>query len=935
MLNTSDNNKPHIHWHTDLDAIPGQPVVAGDLLLIPVQASGRGHVVTLYAFDLATGVSRWQQAFEHAFISGLSAADDLLFISLTSTDLLHGAGALLAVDPATGEALWRWPGAARDDAVQRVSAPAVREGAVVVTVDARQVVVLDLATGAERAVIPVEARFSLAAPALDTDVAYVPCKSPHLLAVDLAGDLRWRYTDPDADAWLDKTPIVLGERLYAVLSVGAVVALDTAAGAVAWRVAVGPAGKALSPPATDGERLYVGARDGTYALALDDGRELWRVPTERRIAAAPVVHRGGVYAAGHDHHVRAVDAVSGKVLWSHKVARRLEVAPVVAVCGDAPPCVIIADRGGTITALECPLDAEELEAAGRWFEAARMREALGESERAAELYEQANAWAEAVRLWEALGRPLRQALALEQQALEKRAQQDDDPTACAALWDQAAALYAGMWQSDKAVRARREAARCRGEPFITVEVEYERLTVNTETTLRFTVRNEGAGAARYLVIRAAGEGFAGGVNQTQRLLTLSAGKTRQRCLHICPRRAGDHVQLQVALAYQAPSGETRTRQQVLAFEVAATSAERPATTQREVLSPLAFDDLEVRIFAREDRGYPVEFTLNGEQEFPRGYLAADLLPWHSEGDLQRDGARLFAALLADSRLREAWGQVCGHDQLRLRIRLRIDADEPELHAVPWELLWREGVLAANAATPFSRYLPLEQPWGQVVRERPIRVLTLVSNPADLEVYRLAPLDIERERCALEQACGEAGARAVHLDFLDPPVTLARLEDALRTPYHVVHYIGHGTFSQKRGQAALYMQDDAGNVQVVQEQELRAMIARQHHRPDLIVLAACQSAQRSTIDAFRGLAPQLVRAGAPAVVAMQAAVSIVTARQFSAAFYRNLLTHGIVDLAVNQARSLLLTAQRPDALMPVLFMRLKDGKLWEMRSGEGP
>ncbi len=915
-------------WHIDLDAIPGQPVVVGDLLLVPTRTTGRGQVATLYAFDLATGASRWQQAFEHVFISGLAAADDLLLISLTSTDLLHGAGALLAVDPATGVERWRWPGEARDDAVQRVSAPAVRASGAVVIVDARQVVVLDPATGAERTIIPLEAKFSLAATALDDGVAYVPCKSPHLLAVDLNSDLRWRYTDSDADTWLNQTPVVLGERVYAVSSLGAVVALGTVSGAVAWRVAVGPAGKALSPPATDGERLYVGARDGLHALALDeDGRELWRVPTERRIAAAPVVHQGVVYVAGHDHHVRAVDAASGEALWSHKVARRLEVAPAAATCGDATPCVILADRGGGVTAIERPRDAEELEAAGRWFEAARRREALGQSERAAELYEQAHAWAEAAQLWEALGRPLRQASALEQRA---RALQDDEPAEAAVLWDQAAELYGGMWQADKAVRARRAAARCRGEPFITVEVEYERLAVNTETTLRFTVRNEGAGDARYLVIRAAGEGFAGGVNQTHRLLTLSAGKTRQRWLHVCPRRAGDHVQLQIALEYQAPSGETQTRQQVLSFEVAATSTRRSATTQREVLQPLAFDDLEVRIFAREDRGYPVEFTLNGEQEFPRGFLAGDLLPWRSEGDLQRDGARLFAALIADPTLREAWGQVCGHDQLRLRIRLRIDPSAPALHAVPWELLWREGVLAANAATPFSRYLPLDQPWGQVVRERPIRVLALVSNPSDLAAHRLAPLDVERERRALEAACGEVGEGAVQVEFLDPPVTLARFEDALRESYHVVHYVGHGMFSQRKGRAALVMEDDAGNVQLVQEQALRAMLARQRHRPDLIVLAACQSAQRSTVDAFRGLAPQLVRAGVPAVVAMQDTVAIATAREFSAAFYRRLLTHGLVDLAVNQARSLLLTAQRPDAMMPVLFMRLKDGKLWEMQ-----
>ena len=131
-MNTSDDNQPHIHWHTDLDAIPGQPVVAGDLLLVPVQANGRGHVATLHAFDLATGASCWQQAFEHAFISGLSAADDLLLISLTSADLLHGAGALLAVDPATGEERWpgerrlRMPGGAGRRACRRHRAPARR-----------------------------------------------------------------------------------------------------------------------------------------------------------------------------------------------------------------------------------------------------------------------------------------------------------------------------------------------------------------------------------------------------------------------------------------------------------------------------------------------------------------------------------------------------------------------------------------------------------------------------------------------------------------------------------------------------------------------------------------------------------------------------------------------------------------------------------------
>jgi hypothetical protein len=44
-------------------------------------------------------------------------------------------------------------------------------------------------------------------------------------------------------------------------------------------------------------------------------------------------------------------------------------------------------------------------------------------------------------------------------------------------------------------------------------------------------------------------------------------------------------------------------------------------------------------------------------------------------------------------------------------------------------------------------------------------------------------------------------------------------------------------------------------------------------------------------------------------------------------YQRLLEHGQVDVAVNEARSALLTAGRPDAAVPVLFMRLKSGQLW--------
>lgn len=354
------------------------------------------------------------------------------------------------------------------------------------------------------------------------------------------------------------------------------------------------------------------------------------------------------------------------------------------------------------------------------------------------------------------------------------------------------------------------------------------------------------------------------------------------------------------------------------------------------VSEKTLTDLEIRIFQRQTHpelaeealGYPVEITLGGQQEFPRGYLDAGVVPWAPTGVPEADGQKLFETLFADGALRGAWAEAQGQAPQR-RVRLRIDANAAELHALPWELLQQGPVmLSAQADTPFSRYLPIALPWSGPVEERPIRVLAVIADPEDLQSrYNLAPVDIALERESLESALADVGPDELQIDFLDAPVTPERLEEALREGYHVLHFVGHGAFSSRRGQAALYMQDEAGNALRVLDDRLVNMVARQGVRPRLVFLAACQSATRSTSDAFLGLGPKLVRVGVPAVVAMQDVVTIETARKFSATFYPRLLEHGQVDLAVNEARSTLLTVGRADAAVPVLFMRLKSGQLW--------
>jgi hypothetical protein len=342
-----------------------------------------------------------------------------------------------------------------------------------------------------------------------------------------------------------------------------------------------------------------------------------------------------------------------------------------------------------------------------------------------------------------------------------------------------------------------------------------------------------------------------------------------------------------------------------------------------------YADVEIRLLERQKLGYPVELTVDGEQEYPRGYLDPGDLPWVPSASPDDDGRRLLAWLLKDDRLKTAWAEIRGQSPQR-RIRLRIDPGAPDLHALPWELLRDDQLaLAADQDTPFSRYLPIRLRWSGAVRERPIRVLVVLSDPSDLqESYNLPQLDLERERASLEAVFSSAGAGDLQADYLEAPATLARIEDALyNDKYHVLHYLGHGIYLPKRERAALYLQDDEGLTKVVYDDQLVSMLERQGIQPHLVFLAACQSATRSTTDAFLGMAPKLVTVGVPAVVAMQDRISVDSAKAFSARFYERLLDHGQVDLAANQARSALLTADRTDAAVPVLLMRLRSGQLW--------
>ncbi len=351
---------------------------------------------------------------------------------------------------------------------------------------------------------------------------------------------------------------------------------------------------------------------------------------------------------------------------------------------------------------------------------------------------------------------------------------------------------------------------------------------------------------------------------------------------------------------------------------------------------MAYADLEIRILEKQADGYPLEMTLDRAREFPRGFLDPGFLPWAPSASPAGDGERLFRWLFASEQIRSAWTEVRGGQPQR-RIRLRIDAGAPELHDLPWELLRDPGDgappenLAATAATPFSRYLAGKWRPGSPILKRPIKILVAIASPANLADYDLADVSVGEEWALIQEACAGLDAE---LTLLPHPCTLEALEAELRRGYHILHFVGHGFYKKETGTAFLILADQQNQLKQASDEEIAGLLTRQqadtgqHEEEQLrmVYLASCETATRSPADAFRGLAPRLVAAGVPAVLAMQDLVPIQTARRFGTTLYRQILQHGQVDVACNEARSAILTADLPGASIPVLFMRLNDGQL---------
>lgn len=295
------------------------------------------------------------------------------------------------------------------------------------------------------------------------------------------------------------------------------------------------------------------------------------------------------------------------------------------------------------------------------------------------------------------------------------------------------------------------------------------------------------------------------------------------------------------------------------------------------------------------------------------------------------GEALYSALTSDNTIQDFFTSalVSAQEQKR-RVRLRFQIEPQDLRRLPVEMLYRSpgGFLALSPHVSIARYIAAGvQPQRTLIAEPPLRIALVSAEPAGLPTLNAAG-EIARIHKAL--AALEQSGRVKVFELVDP--TLASLRATLRTEQiHVLHFIGHGAFSDTR--PLLVFADPVTHAVVEVDADTLATAMAGIDSLRLAVLNACEGGIESTIYPLMGVASKLMqRAALPAALAMQDIVLDSSAIAFAEGFYAELARGGEIDAAVYEGRMAVFTAHAAHIPMqrefgvPVLFVSASDSRL---------
>lgn len=324
----------------------------------PIIYDGRAYALdsdgSVSAFSVSGGSAVWKVSLaptsEKKTAGGLSvAAQNILY--LTAEDgggygggiaadggrlfAASGFGAVIALDPATGNRIWE-----KNLGIPIRSAPTVAQDRVfVLTVEGR-LYCLSTIDGAELWVVrglPQSASLGLnASPAVDGDVVVVPYSTGDLVALRVSdGSGLWseslsrsRTTSQLASMSDAARPVVDNGTVFAIGHGGRMVATAAKTGERLWSLTV----PGTQPPYVAGDSVFVVDTSGLLmAIRRQDGQTQWTTKLPGSTTwAGPVLANGILWLASKEGQLTGVEAATGRVTGQMAIGGAVFIPPIIA-----------------------------------------------------------------------------------------------------------------------------------------------------------------------------------------------------------------------------------------------------------------------------------------------------------------------------------------------------------------------------------------------------------------------------------------------------------------------------------------------------------------------------------------------------------------------------------------------------------------------------
>lgn len=265
-----------------------------------------------------------------------------------------------------------------------------------------------------------------------------------------------------------------------------------------------------------------------------------------------------------------------------------------------------------------------------------------------------------------------------------------------------------------------------------------------------------------------------------------------------------------------------------------------------------------------------------------------------------------------------------------RLRFRLEIRDPDLTALPWEIMQRDNGQASMSLFQhiiFSRTTSEVEPLPYLRTDQGLNILLVLGEDETLQLESEAEI---LQKTLLKNIEGKTNS---HLGYapsfvktLLQPTPQELIQQLNTQAYNVFFYAGHGLQAPDGG--LLFLKKNM----TLNGMELAQVLT--HTGVKLAVFNSCWGAQPASVDhqalPHSSLAEVLIRQGVPAVLAMRDEIADHESLTFIQAFAQALRARKPIDEAVAEARQQLLALYRfnhPAWTLPVLYLHPHyDGEL---------